>query len=179
MSSCSELEQALDRAEHSLRNLAAGCRFRALVTPIYSALVCPNTGGQTNLADGTKVSVAAGNEENCTADVKNNSAEFDSQIARFSDLRFVGKSGRGKNFNPDHNLAHQPTNSSGFQEFHVKCLQGELLRKRSLASSSLMLTQLPSSSQQQQHHIAEQFSKRLRYSTPPTLQSVVVNPTRT
>lgn len=45
--------------------------------------------------DGTKVIVAAGNEENCTADVKNNVAEFCSQMARFSDLRFVGKSGRG------------------------------------------------------------------------------------
>lgn len=48
------------------------------------------------VADGTKVSVAAGNEENNTADVKNNVAEFSAQMARFSDLRFVGKSGRGK-----------------------------------------------------------------------------------
>jgi hypothetical protein len=41
----------------------------------------------------------AGNEENPIADIKNNETEVQGQIARFSDLRFVGKSGRGKNFN--------------------------------------------------------------------------------
>lgn len=51
------------------------------------------------IADGTKVSVTAGNEENSLADIKNNTTEVQSQIAKFSDLRFVGKSGRGKNFN--------------------------------------------------------------------------------
>ena len=53
----------------------------------------------TPVEDGTKVTVSAGNEENCAADVKNNVAEIHQQIAKFSDLRFVGKSGRGKNFN--------------------------------------------------------------------------------
>jgi len=48
---------------------------------------------------GTRVYVSAGNDENFCADVKNNTAEFTGQMARFSDLRFVGKSGRGKNFN--------------------------------------------------------------------------------
>lgn len=47
------------------------------------------------IPDGTKVSVTAGSEENNTADVKNNVSEFNGQMARFSDLRFVGKSGRG------------------------------------------------------------------------------------
>lgn len=49
--------------------------------------------------DGTRVTVSAGNEENCSADVKNNVAEIQAQVARFNDLRFVGKSGRGKHFN--------------------------------------------------------------------------------
>lgn len=47
------------------------------------------------IPDGTKISIAAGSEENNTADVKNNVSEFNAQMARFSDLRFVGKSGRG------------------------------------------------------------------------------------
>lgn len=51
------------------------------------------------VVDGTKVTVMAGNEENPIADIKNNETEVQGQIARFSDLRFVGKSGRGKNFN--------------------------------------------------------------------------------
>uniref|UniRef100_A0A0R3S4E3 Runt domain-containing protein n=1 Tax=Elaeophora elaphi TaxID=1147741 RepID=A0A0R3S4E3_9BILA len=48
--------------------------------------------------DGTMVIVAAGNEENCCADLRNNHTQMNGQIARFNDLRFVGKSGRGKNF---------------------------------------------------------------------------------
>ncbi|KAL3999084.1 Runt domain family protein [Acanthocheilonema viteae] len=48
--------------------------------------------------DGTVVTVAAGNEENCCADLRNNRTQMNGQIARFNDLRFVGKSGRGKNF---------------------------------------------------------------------------------
>jgi hypothetical protein len=59
------------------------------------------------VADGTKVTVTAGNEENDTADVKNHVAEVIKQVARFSDLRFVGKSGRGKNFNLTITIHHQ------------------------------------------------------------------------
>jgi hypothetical protein len=51
------------------------------------------------IPDGTKVTISAGNEENSYADIKNNATEMTAQMARFSDLRFVGKSGRGKNFN--------------------------------------------------------------------------------
>ena len=45
--------------------------------------------------DGTYVTVAAGNEENACADLRNNRTQMNCQVARFSDLRFVGKSGRG------------------------------------------------------------------------------------
>lgn len=62
---------------------------KSLPTPFVVIILDP-------IPDGTKVTVAAGNEENCCADVKNNVTEINSQIARFSDLRFVGKSGRGK-----------------------------------------------------------------------------------
>ncbi|KAK0425683.1 hypothetical protein QR680_009322 [Steinernema hermaphroditum] len=48
--------------------------------------------------NGTRVTIAAGNEENSCAEVKNNEAEMKDQVAKFSDLRFLGKSGRGKNF---------------------------------------------------------------------------------
>lgn len=46
--------------------------------------------------DGTMVTVAAGNEENFCADLRNNTAYMKNKVAKFSDLRFVGKSGRGK-----------------------------------------------------------------------------------
>ena len=46
--------------------------------------------------DGTKVVLTAGNDENCAAELRNNTATFKNQVARFNDLRFVGRSGRGE-----------------------------------------------------------------------------------
>ncbi|XGW19588.1 hypothetical protein V3C99_003437 [Haemonchus contortus] len=48
--------------------------------------------------DGTLVTVAAGNDETPCGEVRHDTAKVVRQVARFSDLRFVGKSGRGKNF---------------------------------------------------------------------------------
>ncbi|KAM5263549.1 runt-related transcription factor 2 isoform 2-T2 [Ctenodactylus gundi] len=48
--------------------------------------------------DGTVVTVMAGNDENYSAELRNASAVMKSQVARFNDLRFVGRSGRGKSF---------------------------------------------------------------------------------
>lgn len=46
--------------------------------------------------DGTKVCVTAGNDENVCCELRNNTAIMKNQIAKFNDLRFVGRSGRGK-----------------------------------------------------------------------------------
>ena len=46
--------------------------------------------------DGTKVTIHAGNDENFHAELRNNTAYMKSQVAKFNDLRFVGRSGRGK-----------------------------------------------------------------------------------
>ncbi|KAE9415948.1 hypothetical protein Angca_005304 [Angiostrongylus cantonensis] len=48
--------------------------------------------------DGTIVTVAAGNDETPSGEVRHETAKVIRQVARFTDLRFVGKSGRGKNF---------------------------------------------------------------------------------
>uniref|UniRef100_A0A1I8BR78 Runt domain-containing protein n=1 Tax=Meloidogyne hapla TaxID=6305 RepID=A0A1I8BR78_MELHA len=107
-----EMESVLDNAEEALRRISGQCRLqntchsdvfcsripahwrsnKSLPTPFIILALCP-------IPDGTRVCVSAGNDENFCADVKNNTAEFIGQMARFSDLRFVGKSGRGKNFN--------------------------------------------------------------------------------
>lgn len=50
----------------------------------------------SDVVDGTKVVLTAGNDENCSAELRNNTATFKNQVARFNDLRFVGRSGRGK-----------------------------------------------------------------------------------
>ena len=47
--------------------------------------------------DGTLVTIRAGNDENCCAELRNASSQMKSQVAKFNDLRFVGRSGRGNN----------------------------------------------------------------------------------
>lgn len=49
------------------------------------------------IPDGTLVSVRAGNDENFHGELRNCTAPMKNQIAKFNDLRFVGRSGRGKN----------------------------------------------------------------------------------
>jgi hypothetical protein len=49
-----------------------------------------------SIKDGTRVTVAAGSDENACAELRNSVAIMINRVARFNDLRFVGKSGRGK-----------------------------------------------------------------------------------
>lgn len=50
------------------------------------------------VGDGTVVTVRAGNDENYCAELRNCTAVMKNQVAKFNDLRFVGRSGRGKSF---------------------------------------------------------------------------------
>ena len=45
--------------------------------------------------DGTTVTIRAGNDENCCGELRNATAAMKNQVAKFNDLRFVGRSGRG------------------------------------------------------------------------------------
>nr|CAI5827718.1 unnamed protein product [Callosobruchus analis] len=49
-----------------------------------------------DVVDGTAVTVRAGNDENCCAEIRNATAHMKNQVAKFNDLRFVGRSGRGE-----------------------------------------------------------------------------------
>lgn len=51
-----------------------------------------------DVLDGTLVTVRAGNDENYCAELRNCTAVMKNQVAKFNDLRFVGRSGRGKSF---------------------------------------------------------------------------------
>ncbi|CAB0012308.1 unnamed protein product, partial [Nesidiocoris tenuis] len=44
--------------------------------------------------DGTVVTIRAGNDENYCAELRNCTAVMKNQVAKFNDLRFVGRSGR-------------------------------------------------------------------------------------
>lgn len=48
--------------------------------------------------DGTMVNIKCGNDDNWGGEIRNGSAVMKNQLAKFSDLRFVGRSGRGKSF---------------------------------------------------------------------------------
>uniref|UniRef100_A0A182N074 Runt domain-containing protein n=1 Tax=Anopheles dirus TaxID=7168 RepID=A0A182N074_9DIPT len=47
-----------------------------------------------DVGDGTMVTVRAGNDENYCAELRNCTAVMKNQVAKFNDLRFVGRSGR-------------------------------------------------------------------------------------
>ncbi|KAG8234277.1 hypothetical protein J437_LFUL006522 [Ladona fulva] len=49
-----------------------------------------------DVMDGTLVTVRAGNDENYCAELRNCTAVMKNQVAKFNDLRFVGRSGRGE-----------------------------------------------------------------------------------
>lgn len=62
---------------------------KSLPTPFRVVSLVP-------VLDGTRVSLSAGNEERPHAELKNSVAIMQNQEARFNDLRFLGRSGRGK-----------------------------------------------------------------------------------
>lgn len=59
----------------------------------------------TEVKDGTKVTVSTGNDENFCGELRNSVSFMAGQVAKFTDLRFVGKSGRGER----RLLLHEPS----------------------------------------------------------------------
>ena len=53
----------------------------------------------SEISDGTVVTLRAGNDENFCGELRNNTAVMKNNVAKFNDLRFIGRSGRGKSFN--------------------------------------------------------------------------------
>lgn len=62
----------------------------------------------SEVPDGTLVTVRAGNDENYCCDIRNPTATIKGQVAKFNDLRFVGRSGRGKSFSLTITVATNP-----------------------------------------------------------------------
>lgn len=89
-------------AEHPGELVRTGCPYMlcsALPTHWRSNKTLPGAFKVVILSevpDGTAVTLKAGNDENCSAELRNCSALVKNQIAKFNDLRFVGRSGRGK-----------------------------------------------------------------------------------
>ncbi|XP_076357627.1 runt-related transcription factor 2-like [Tachypleus tridentatus] len=61
-----------------------------------------------DVTDGTVVTLRAGNDENICAELRNYSAVMKNCVAKFNDLRFVGRSGRGKSLTLTITLSTSP-----------------------------------------------------------------------
>jgi len=69
---------------------------RTNVLPRYTILFHDQVIALGDVLDGTLVTVRAGNDDNYCGELRNATAIMKNQIAKFNDLRFVGRSGRGK-----------------------------------------------------------------------------------
>ncbi|KAJ7416311.1 Runt-related transcription factor 2 [Willisornis vidua] len=72
--------------------------FQSVASPAVLVFPFSQVVALGEVPDGTVVTVMAGNDENYSAELRNASAVMKNQVARFNDLRFVGRSGRGKSF---------------------------------------------------------------------------------
>ncbi len=50
----------------------------------------------SDVDDGTVVNLRVGNDENFCGELRNNTAVMKNNVAKFNDLRIIGRSGRGK-----------------------------------------------------------------------------------
>ena len=50
----------------------------------------------SDVEDGTVVNLRVGNDENFCGELRNNTAVMKNNVAKFNDLRIIGRSGRGK-----------------------------------------------------------------------------------
>ena len=53
----------------------------------------------SDIEDGTVCHLRVGNDENFCGELRNNTAVMKNNVAKFNDLRIIGRSGRGKSFN--------------------------------------------------------------------------------
>ncbi|XP_063386513.1 protein lozenge-like isoform X2 [Cydia fagiglandana] len=70
----------------------------------------------SDVIDGTLVTIRAGNDENCSAELRNNTAVMKNRVAKFNDLRFVGRSGRGKSFSLTITVSTSPPQVATYQK---------------------------------------------------------------
>ncbi|XP_022603920.1 runt-related transcription factor 3-like [Seriola dumerili] len=61
-----------------------------------------------DVPDGVVVTVMAGNDDNSSAELRNATATMKQGCAQFNDLRFIGRSGRGKSFTVSINVLTSP-----------------------------------------------------------------------
>nr|AAB52378.1 runt [Drosophila pseudoobscura] len=69
-----------------------------------------------DVPDGTLVSIKCGNDENYCGELRNCTTTMKNQVAKFNDLRFVGRSGRGKSFTLTITIATYPVQIASYSK---------------------------------------------------------------
>ncbi|XP_022256112.1 runt-related transcription factor 1-like [Limulus polyphemus] len=69
-----------------------------------------------DVSDGTLVTLRAGNDENFCAELRNASAAMKNHVAKFNDLRFVGRSGRGKSLSITITISTSPPQVASYSK---------------------------------------------------------------
>ncbi|XP_065365212.1 segmentation protein Runt isoform X2 [Calliphora vicina] len=69
-----------------------------------------------DVPDGTLVTIKCGNDENYCGELRNSTAIMKNQVAKFNDLRFVGRSGRGKSFTLTITIATYPVQIASYSK---------------------------------------------------------------
>lgn len=125
-----------------------------------------------DVGDGTIVTIKAGNDENWCAELRNCTAVMKNQVAKFNDLRFVGRSGRGKfrlnyyYFFIDLLFSHRKIEK---KKNHFVGNNGRLWRKIDgtrcsvRATSRTLIAQLRTELNVHQKHSRRQWSQLIRY----------------
>ncbi|CAG00330.1 unnamed protein product, partial [Tetraodon nigroviridis] len=83
-----------------------------------------------DVPDGVLVTVMAGNEENSSAELRNATATMKQGFAHFNDLRFVGRSGRGKSFTISINVLTSPPQIATLQRAIKVTVDGQRQPRR-------------------------------------------------
>ncbi|KAM3862930.1 runt-related transcription factor 2-like [Diretmus argenteus] len=111
-----------------------------------------------DVADGVVVTVMAGNDDNSSAELRNATTTMKQGHAHFNDLRFIGRSGRGKSFTLSINVLTTPPQIATLQRAIKITVDGPRLPRSQATSLGSSFT--PS---QRMHH----FSALPYTSTPP------------
>uniref|UniRef100_UPI0037E7E44A runt-related transcription factor 2 n=1 Tax=Semicossyphus pulcher TaxID=241346 RepID=UPI0037E7E44A len=83
-----------------------------------------------DVPDGVVVTVMAGNEDNSSAELRNATATMKQGYAHFNDLRFIGRSGRGKSFTVSINVLTSPPQIATLHRAIKVTVDGQRLPRR-------------------------------------------------
>ncbi|XP_047459553.1 runt-related transcription factor 3-like [Mugil cephalus] len=125
-----------------------------------------------DVPDGVVVIVMAGNDDNSSAELRNATATMKQGYAHFNDLRFIGRSGRGKSFTLSINVLTSPPQIATLHRAIKITVDGPRLPRRQRQKEVKSGVFRPSSSNNTASSDCRSFSSSLWTSEPSFLSQV-------